>query len=166
MMACAQEIMDQENAYLKALGEVKTFSVNGEQLNLNDANNKNLLVYKAQSQDLAGTSWEVTGYNNGKQAVTSVLAGVTLTAEFGRDGALSGNSGCNSYNGPYTVTGDQIKIGPLASTRKACADPAGVMDQEAQYLAALESAATYRIEGAALELRTKDGALAVDYRKK
>jgi hypothetical protein len=40
------------------------------------------------------------------------------------------------------------------------------MEQEAQYLAALESAATYQIEGTTLELRMKDGALAVDYTKK
>ncbi len=40
------------------------------------------------------------------------------------------------------------------------------MDQEAQYLAALETAATYQIEGGVLELRTSDGALAADYTKK
>ena len=162
MKACSQELMDQESAYLKALGEVRNFTVSGDQLTLSDANKKNLLVYKAQSQDLSGTSWEVIGYNNGKQAVTSVLAGSTLTAEFGTDGNLSGNSGCNNYNGPYTITANQIKIGPLASTRMACADPAGVMEQEAQYLAALETAATYQLQGTGLELRTKDGALAVD----
>jgi heat shock protein HslJ len=124
------------------------------------------LVYKAQTQDLAGTSWEVISYNNGKQAVTSVLAGSSITAEFGKDGTLSGNSGCNSYNGSYTINGNQITIGPLASTRMACSAPEGVMEQEAQYLAALETAATYQIEGTVLELRTQDGALAVQYNKK
>lgn len=161
MMACPQEIMDQESAYLKALSEVKTYSVTGDQLTLNDANNKTILVFKAQSQDLSGTSWDVIAYNNGKQAVTSVLLGSTITAEFGADGTLAGNSGCNSYHGTYTVTGNQIKIGPLASTRMACAEPAGVMEQESQYLAALETGATFKIEGTMLELRTKDGALAV-----
>ncbi len=163
MMACAQEIMDQESAYLKALGEVKTFTVAGDQLTLNDSNKKGILVYQAQSQDLGGTSWEAIGYNNGKQAVTSVLEGSTITADFGEDGTLSGNSGCNNYKGSYTVTGNQIKIGPLASTRMACSDPAGVMEQEAQYLAALETAATYQIEGTTLELRTSDDALAADF---
>ncbi len=136
MMACEQALMDQESAYLKALGEVKTFSISGDQLTLTDANQKSLLVYEAQSQDLADTSWEVIGYNNGKQAITSVLAGTTLTAEFGKDGNLSGNSGCNTYNGTYTVTDDQIQIGPLATTRMAC--PQEIMDQETQYLAALQ----------------------------
>jgi heat shock protein HslJ len=40
------------------------------------------------------------------------------------------------------------------------------MEQEAQYLSALETAATYKIEGKVLELRTADGALAVKYTKK
>jgi len=162
LMACSQELMDQESAYLKALGEAKTFSVAGDELTLSGADNKSLLVYKSQSQDLSGTSWEVIGYNNGKQAITSVLAGSTITLDFASDGTLSGNSGCNSYNGSFTVTGKQITIGPLASTRMACADPAGVMEQESLYLAALGSAATYQIKDTGLELRTKDGALAVD----
>jgi heat shock protein HslJ len=165
-MACAQDVMDQENAYLKALGDVKSYAVSGDQLALKDGSNKALLVYKAQSQDLQGTSWNAVGYNNGKQAVTSVLAGTTLTAEFGKDGNLSGNGGCNTYSGPYKVNGDQITIGPLISTMKACGEPAGVMDQETQYLAALQSAATYQMEGNVLELRTKDGALAADFSKK
>jgi heat shock protein HslJ len=161
MKACAQEIMDQESAYLKALGEVKTYSVTGDQLTLFDTKDKSILVYNARSQDLSGTSWEVIAYNNGKQAVTSVLAGSSITAKFGGDGTLSGNGGCNNYNGTYTVTAKQIKIGPLASTRMFCADPEGVMDQEALYLAALQTADTYKVEGTKLELRTKDGALAV-----
>lgn len=161
MMACPQEIMDQETTYLAALGEVKTYSITADQLTLSDGNKKNIMVFTAQSQDLAGTYWEVLSYNNGKQAVVSVLAGTSITAQFGTDGTLSGNSGCNTYNGTFTATGRMITVGPLASTRMACGDPAGVMDQETQFLAALQSAATYKIEGTTLELRTSDGALAV-----
>jgi heat shock protein HslJ len=166
MMACEQAVMDQESAYLKALGDAKTYAVSGSQLTLSDANNTVLATYNAQTQDLAGTSWEAIGYNNGKQAVVSVMAGTTITANFGTDGNLSGNAGCNDYNGSYKVTGNQISIGPIASTQKYCNDPAGVMDQETQYLAALGTAATYQIEGSVLELRTKDGALVADYNKK
>lgn len=162
IMACSQEIMDQENAYLTTLGEVKTYTFAGDQLTLNDANHKSILVYKAQSQDLSSTSWKVIGYNNGKQSVSSVLVGTTLTAEFAKDGTLSGSGGCNNYNGTYTVTGNQIKIGPLASTKMACGEPEGVMEQESQYMVALQTAVTFQIEGTILELRTADGALVVD----
>jgi len=166
MMMCEQGVMDQESAYLKALGEAKTFAVKGDQLTISGGDGAQLVVYNAQSQDLAGTSWEATNYNNGKQAVVGVLEGATLTASFGKDGTLSGNSGCNQFNGPYKVDGDQITIGPLASTMMMCSDPEGVMDQEAQFLAALQSAASYQIEGNVLELRTKDDALAAMFNKK
>jgi heat shock protein HslJ len=161
MMACPPEIMDQESSYLKALGEASTYSLTGDQLTFNDANKKTILVYKAQSQDLSGTSWEVISYNNGKQAVTTVLTGTTITLDFGTDGTVSGNSSCNNYHGTFTVTGKQITIGPLASTRMFCGEPEGVMDQETLYLAALQTAGTFKVEGTKLELRTTNGALAV-----
>ncbi len=160
MMACPQPVMDQETAYLKALGEAKTYTVKDTMLTLLDASGKSLATYQVQSQSLAGTAWDVISYNNGKEAVTSVLASTTLTMEFGSDGTLSGNSGCNTYNGTYSVTGDQIKIGTLATTRMACEQD--IMDQETQFLAALESAATYSLSGTGIELRKSDGALAVD----
>lgn len=166
MMMCEQAVMEQESAYLQALGEAKTYAVNGDQLTLAGADKTSLVIYNAQSQDLTGTSWEATGYNNGKQAVVGVQAGTTLTADFGKDGTLSGNSGCNTYSGGYKVNGDQITIGPLASSMMACEEPAGVMEQEAQYLAALQSAATYQIEGNVLQLRTKDDALAAIFNRK
>jgi len=166
MMMCDDAIMQQESAYLKALPEAKTYAVQGDQFTLTGADKTNLAIYKAQSQDLPGTSWEATGYNNGKQAVTGMLTGTTLTAVFGKDGSLSGNSGCNTYSGAYKLNGDQITIGPLASTMMACNEPAGVMEQEAQYLAAIQSAATYQIEGNVMQLRTKDDALAVIFNKK
>jgi len=166
MMMCDESVMEQESAYLKALAEAKTYEVKGDQLTLTGADKTSLAIYKAQSQDLSGTSWEVTGYNNGKQAVTGTLAGTTLTADFGKDGNLSGNAGCNTYSGAYKLNGDQITVGPLVSTMMACSEPAGVMEQEAQYLAALQSAATYQIEGNVMQLRTKEDALAAIFNRK
>jgi heat shock protein HslJ len=115
----------------------------------------------AASSGLPGTSWIVTGYNNGKQAVVSTMAGTDLTANFGIDGKLSGRAGCNNYSATYQAEGTKITIGPAVSTKKFCANPEGVMDQETQYLAALSTAAMYRIDGSKMELRTADGALAV-----
>jgi heat shock protein HslJ len=166
MMMCAQPVMVQEGAYQAALAGVKAYTVSGDKLALFGPNNIEIATYKAISQDLAGTSWQVIGYNNGKQAVTSVIAGSEMYIDFGKDGSVTGGAGCNTYSGPYTVNGNQIQIGPLASTMMACGDPPGIMEQEQQYLAALGTAATYQIEGNVLELRTSDGALAADFNKK
>ena len=166
MMMCEQAVMDQETAYINTLGQVKTYSVADSQLTLKDASGKTILVFQSQSQDLAGTSWEVVNFNNGNQAIVGVITGTTLTAEFGKDGTLSGSGGCNNYSGPYTVDGDKIKIGPLASTMMACTDPDGVMEQETQYLAALQMAQTYQLEGNVLELRRSDQSLVAIFHQK
>ena len=79
------------------------------------------------------------------------LADTEVTAVFGADGQLSGSAGCNRYSAPYTVDGNKIKIGLAISTMMACAQP--IMAQEAAYLAAIQPAATYNIQGTKLELR-------------
>jgi heat shock protein HslJ len=117
--------------------------------------------FAAQSTDLAGTAWIVSGYNSGREAVASPIFGTELTATFGQDGTLSGSAGCNNYNASYQVDGASMTIGPAVSTRKACAGPEGIMDQELQYLAALQTAATYELRGDKLEMRTAEGLLAV-----
>ena len=61
--------------------------------------------------------------------------------------------------GRYKLDGNKISIGPAASTMMLCGEPEGVMEQEAAYLKALESAATFAIEGQSLTLLAADGAL-------
>jgi heat shock protein HslJ len=161
MMACAEPIMQQASAYMQALTQAATYKADAKQLTLYDAGGKELATFNVQSSELAGTSWIVTGYNNGKQAVVSVMAGTDLTANFGTDGKLSGSAGCNNYTASYQTEGSKISIGPAASTMKACEQ--AVMDQEQQYLAALATAAMYRLDGNKLELRTAAGALAASF---
>ena len=105
-------------------------------------------------------AWTVTGYYTGT-AVQSVLGGATLTANFGPK-EIAGNGGCNTFSGPYEITGDTIKIGDLASTLMACADPE-LQTQEQHYLEALGLATTYRVTGTRLELLRADGGLAVTF---
>jgi heat shock protein HslJ len=102
---------------------------------------------------LAGSRWEVVQFNNGSGIVT-LLPGTRLTVEFGTDGQVTGTAGCNTYFGPYQVNGNSITIQPPGATALACAEPEGVMEQEAQFLNALPSAATFRLDGNTLELRT------------
>jgi heat shock protein HslJ len=142
--------------YLTALPKVRTFSISGSTLTLRGSGVT--LVYRATgARDLVG-SWEVTSFYTGN-AISSPVTGSTLTATFTRQ-QISGNSGCNTYSGPYTATATSIEIGPLASTRRACADPA-VGDQEQQYLAALGLATTYRVAGDRLDLLRDGGTIAV-----
>jgi heat shock protein HslJ/uncharacterized protein affecting Mg2+/Co2+ transport len=72
------------------------------------------------------------------------LDGTTITAVFNPDGSVSGSSGCNTYNGRYSVSGDNLTISGVSTTQIACDQP--VMDQESAYIAALQSAAFWSLE--------------------
>jgi heat shock protein HslJ len=112
------------------------------------------------SDPLNGTQWIVTNYNNGTGATRTVIEGTTLGAAFNA-GALQANGGCNVFNGPYTVTGASIGIGGMFGGQVFCGEPEGIMEQEQQYIAALQSAATFTISGDTLELFSATGGLAV-----
>jgi heat shock protein HslJ len=168
LMACPPERMAQSRAFTRALGSTQTFAMADGNLTLRDAAGATLATFTALNTELAGTSWNVMSYNNGRQAVVSLFRDTSVTLAFNAEGRVAGNAGCNQFFGSFAkgAQGDgAITIGPLASTKKLCPAPEGVMEQEAQFLKTLESAATYRMDGDRLELRTKDDALAVSLRR-
>ncbi|HSQ71416.1 MAG TPA: META domain-containing protein, partial [Rubrivivax sp.] len=162
MMLCPEPpgVMEQASAFAAALAATTNFSANQSQLALL-AGNQIVATFAADVQSLAATEWDVTMYNNGREAVVGVIEGTEITTLFGADGELSGSAGCNQYIGGYTVDGNTIQIGQLGSTMRFCGEPEGIMEQEQAFLAALQSAATFRIEGDNLELRTAGDAIAV-----
>lgn len=160
-MACAPSVQAQATAFLTALRGAHAYRVAGGRLELTGANGTLLATLAAQSQALAGTSWVVTGINNGKQAVASVLAGSKVTLSFARDGRAMGSAGCNRFVAAYTAEGGRVHFGTAGVTRMTCATPPGVMEQEQAFVAALGTVATARVEGNRLDLRTADGALAI-----
>jgi heat shock protein HslJ len=161
-MACPEERMQQADAFMAALSGVKRYRVGSGKLELLGADGAVLATLAKQVRDLAGTSWQATGINNGKGAVASVVPGSRVSLAFGTDGRVSGFAGCNNFTGSYAAEGSSLRLGPAAVTRKMCAD-AGVMQQEAAFLKALESASTPSVEADGLELRTADGALAAAF---
>jgi heat shock protein HslJ len=160
-MACPEPVMKQADAFVAALSRARAARIDGGQLTLLDAGGMVLATLTTQGQALAGTVWQVTGYNNGKRAVVSVLAGSTLTIAFAANGKVGGSAGCNRYTATYSSSGQSITLGKAAATRMMCARPAGVMEQEAAFLQALEMVARARVDGDRLELRSSAGALAV-----
>jgi heat shock protein HslJ len=114
---------------------------------------------------LENTRWDVVQFNTGSDAVTSLLADTNAQVNFGSGGQVSGNASCNNFNGSYQVNGNNITIGQASATAMLCAEPEGKMDQEAQILAALQSAATFTISGDVLELRTGGDQIAAILRR-
>lgn len=100
--------------------------------------------------DLEGRTWSVSELTSDGNTVAP-LEGTELTALF-EDGTVSGAAGCNTYFASYTTDGDTIEIGPAGSTLIFCEEPAGAMDQEQAYLALLQSADSFEVDGDTLTL--------------
>jgi len=74
-----------------------------------------------------------------------VLAGTEISAIF-TDTTIKGNAGCNDYSGTLSRTDDSFKVSDLIVTEKACAEAAGIMEQEQAYLAALANVGAFSWE--------------------
>jgi heat shock protein HslJ len=160
LVACLPD--SQADAFLKGLANVGSYMfADGKLVLLLKVDSGSMTFAASDPTAIAGTSWNVTGINNGKQAVVSVINGTTVTLNFAADGKVNGSAGCNNYFGPYTTNGDQIKIGPLGSTRKMCGEPEGVMEQETNFRKALEAGTTFKITGNQLVIRNADNAMQV-----
>lgn len=159
LMGCPEGSLG--NEFATQLGNVAIYFFQGGDLFMDIKFDSGTMRFVAQMSSLAGTSWIVTAYNNGREAVVGPILGTELTAVFGEDGSLSGSAGCNSYRTSFETTAEGgISIGPAAITRMMCSTPEGIMEQEAEFLAALETAATYQVQGDMLQMRTADDALA------
>jgi len=106
---------------------------------------------------LANTEWTLSG--DGGSVFVPVGAGVG--AAFTNNG-ISGNSGCNTFNGTYlTTAGNGLTISGLAGTKMAC--DAKVMTFETEYLARLGRVASYEIKGNVLRMLDGNGTLILTF---
>jgi heat shock protein HslJ len=155
MMMCGEEAMALENAFRRVLSGTVAWSLANGRLALTSEAGATARLYQAPPPRLEGVTWEVTGYNNGREAVVSPILGTALTFSFA-EGAVSGSAGCNTFRATYRAEGDRIDIGPAAATRKHCAGE-GVMEQERAFLAALEAAKVWTVRDDLLDMHFEGG---------
>ncbi|MFC1935145.1 META domain-containing protein [Chloroflexota bacterium] len=99
------------------------------------------------------TIWELESYGETGNLQT-VIQDTEITAEFvSSEGTVKGSASCNSYFGSYQLEGSKLSIpGPIGATEMYCAEPEGVMDQEQEYLATLQLAESYEMDGNELRI--------------
>jgi heat shock protein HslJ len=90
--------------------------------------------------DLPGTSWVLVDLDG-----AAPVGEAAPTIAFDDQGSVTGNAGCNTFNGEVTIDGSDLTFGPLATTRLACVED-GVADQEQAFLAALQDATSYTVD--------------------
>ena len=154
-MACLEGgAMEQETAFHSALSTVVTARFTGDTVELLDGDGEvALLLAPVPPLELAGTSWVLAGLIDGN--VTSApVEGDPVSLSFESD-QLSGKA-CNTVRGEYTLEGDQIKVGPLMSTKMACLSEE-LSAQENLVFEVLQNATTVTANHRLLQLTAPDG---------
>jgi heat shock protein HslJ len=112
----------------------------------------------ANSGSIIG-GWELVSYGDTSNQTTAASIDFNTFIDFGEDGELTGNVGCNSFGGDYEVAGDQITFGSIISTLMACEEP--VASQEAAVLKTFTDTATYDLNGDTLTITSADGSTSI-----
>ncbi len=149
---CTDEaVMEQEDAFLLALRAAETFEIQGDTLTIMggvwtiELTTRPHIVSPAEGK-LAGTSWKLVSYT-GNMGKRDVLENTMVTMVVAEDGAgIGGNAGCNAYGGDCAIDGNSLTISSIFHTEMYCTEE-GVMEQEQNFLAALQAAAEYVIDG-------------------
>ena len=100
--------------------------------------------------------WVLLSFVEGGSSVP-VIAGTEITATFSADGEVSGNGGCNGYQGSYAAGEGSISFGAVAITEIGCSEPEGILEQETRFVVTFTQAETYRFADGNLALEVGSG---------
>jgi len=123
-----------------------------------------LSACSAADISLDGSSWALRSYQDNTGETVNVLPRSTTTALF-QATQVTGIAGCNNYSASYQATRNKLSFGPVATTRKACSTPLGIMQQENAFLAALDSTASYKLKNNSLEMLDSKGKTLLTFRR-
>jgi heat shock protein HslJ len=97
----------------------------------------------ASAPSLSGTRWVgVVDSSTDRRAVPRL--------EFVREGRITGFTGCNLLSGAWSSEGGEVRLGPVATTKRMCLGPEA--DIEKRVLAVLSEKSRVTREGANLVL--------------
>ncbi|WP_033321418.1 META domain-containing protein [Streptomyces yerevanensis] len=111
-------------------------------------------VGAGQQTKITGKHWQVDSMNVGG---TTYEAPADAHIEFGEDGKVGGNYGCNHFGATAEMQGDTMKVGSdTLQTKMACGEkPMEFESKMAETLS--ESTITTKVDGDKLTLTTQDG---------
>jgi heat shock protein HslJ len=158
-MACQENLMASEAAYLAALPRVTTVALSGETLVLSGpaVELRYTPVAPVADADPIGTTWILESLINGETASSTVAA---ATLQLSADGRMAASTGCRQVTGSYTISKQQLVITLDPYDAIACAEPLG--GQDTHVLDVLTNSPQIGIDGNRLTLSAGDKGL--DYR--
>jgi heat shock protein HslJ len=109
-----------------------------------------------QAVPLEKTAWRlVTMPGHSSAAIAALTRPITIRFDSGR---VAGFSGCNAFNGPFTLDQNRVTFGDLAGTMMACGDP-GIAALEETFRRLLVGRVSYTTDVARLTITTSTGAI-------
>jgi heat shock protein HslJ len=158
ILECTQpaDVMQQESMYLSALWNIDEYRKLDEKLLAYAIEDQLLLTFvPATPVPIEGTTWSLK-FQLADEQITPLIADTTVTAALA-GGRITGSAGCSTYDGAYTLNGDQFAVSDLTTTKQECTTPDGIMGQEALYLANLAAATRLIQTAGVLQLLNADG---------
>lgn len=143
MIGCSSEVSARESHFATILRLPRlTIHRNQNRLTIHYTNEKDkgVLVFTPTQSKLQNTSWQLSSITTRSTVPARSQPPVTLKFT---NNSVGGFSGCNHYNAAYQEPFNQLKIGAIASTKKACEVPQ--MQLEQNFLAKLATVQRYEI---------------------
>ncbi|GAB6011691.1 META domain-containing protein [Viscerimonas tarda] len=143
---------NQESAFYQLLAEVSTLSLNGENLIFTQKGKQVLVFVKEKTlnlADLTGVSWVLQSIEG--SPVDTYFKGTSFPGiEFdAANNSLKGNAGCNTYNAPFTLTGNTLTVSAGRTTRRACEN----MEGEQKFVGTITGASNIELNNNNLVLK-------------
>ena len=142
-MACQEDVMAAEAAYLAALPRVTTAARQGDSLVLSGPQVELhfVRIQPVPNADLVGPLWRLDSLIIGE--VVSSVVDKPATLQLNANGPLAASTGCREVTGRYTISGAQVKVTLDPYDLFACAGAVGA--QDAQVLTVLGAAEGFTV---------------------
>jgi heat shock protein HslJ len=150
-MGCDPPRHAQDEWLAKLLQATPTWQLDGDQLTVSAGNTELTMIDRDVAEPpppLEGTRWFLdTLHASGTAASVPPDANAFLVFDGGR---VTGSTGCNSLEGPATVSGSTIRFGEIVLTKKACPDT--LANVERAVTAVLQGEVPFKIDAGRLTL--------------
>lgn len=132
LIGCAPDVQASEQAYLTGLAAVNGIGRDGEELVLigPEVELRFAALPPVPTADLVDTTWMLESIIAGDVAASPVGAPATL--ELRSDGSLIGSTGCQSFRGTWTESGDEVLTTRFEIDAVEC--PAALQRQDSHVL--------------------------------
>ena len=159
-MACERPLMEQEDWFVRWLEAAPELSYAAGELTLSgDGVTVRFAPARAPvaQAPIAGTDWTLVTIGERGGTASSVPSSVPApTLRIGDGGKVALFTGCNRGHGTATVRDDGfVDFGPIATTRRACGQPADRVEH--QVLAVLDGKVAAAFDGDHQLVLSKDG---------